>query len=152
MSARTDTNETFRTFAYGLDHVEELTVPIMLFASTILTRISRIATVLKVSLEMVFTSASPSHRHATCVTTVACMPRADLISGINKIYIVRYTILIEVLFREPTKYECTCNPGFFGDGFVCTPERNCINIPSLCDPNAQCVSTTSGYQCACNQG
>lgn len=55
-------------------------------------------------------------------------------------------------FREPTKYECTCNPGFFGDGFVCTPERNCINIPSLCDPNAQCVSTTSGYQCACNQG
>ncbi|XP_055600604.1 nidogen-like [Uranotaenia lowii] len=55
-------------------------------------------------------------------------------------------------FREPSQYECTCNPGFFGDGFVCTPERNCANIPSLCDRNAKCVSTTSGYQCICNQG
>ncbi|XP_058453091.1 nidogen [Malaya genurostris] len=55
-------------------------------------------------------------------------------------------------FREPSKYECICNPGFFGDGFVCTPERNCANIPSLCDPNARCVSTTTGYQCICNEG
>lgn len=55
-------------------------------------------------------------------------------------------------FREPSKHECTCNPGFFGDGFVCTPERNCVNIPSLCDPNAKCISTTTGYQCVCNQG
>ncbi|XP_055547444.1 nidogen [Wyeomyia smithii] len=55
-------------------------------------------------------------------------------------------------FREPSKYECSCNPGFFGDGFVCTPERNCANIPSLCDPSARCVSTTTGYRCICNEG
>uniref|UniRef100_A0A1Q3FIC5 Putative low-density lipoprotein receptor n=1 Tax=Culex tarsalis TaxID=7177 RepID=A0A1Q3FIC5_CULTA len=54
-------------------------------------------------------------------------------------------------YNNPSTYECKCNAGFFGDGFVCTPERNCRNIPSLCDPNAKCVSTTSGYQCICNQ-
>lgn len=53
---------------------------------------------------------------------------------------------------NPSTYECKCNAGYFGDGFLCTPERNCRNIPSLCDPNAKCVSTTSGYQCICNQG
>uniref|UniRef100_A0A182XKY2 Nidogen n=1 Tax=Anopheles quadriannulatus TaxID=34691 RepID=A0A182XKY2_ANOQN len=55
-------------------------------------------------------------------------------------------------YRDPSSYECMCNQGFFGDGFVCTPERNCANIPSLCDPNARCESTTNGYQCICNDG
>ncbi|XP_035915634.1 nidogen [Anopheles stephensi] len=55
-------------------------------------------------------------------------------------------------YRDQSTYECTCNQGFFGDGFVCTPERNCANIPSLCDQNARCESTTNGYQCICNDG
>uniref|UniRef100_A0A182NFC0 Nidogen n=1 Tax=Anopheles dirus TaxID=7168 RepID=A0A182NFC0_9DIPT len=55
-------------------------------------------------------------------------------------------------YRETSTFECVCNAGFFGDGFVCTPERNCANIPSLCDPNARCESTTNGYQCICNDG
>uniref|UniRef100_A0A182JJM2 Nidogen n=1 Tax=Anopheles atroparvus TaxID=41427 RepID=A0A182JJM2_ANOAO len=54
--------------------------------------------------------------------------------------------------REPLTFECVCNSGYFGDGFVCTPERNCANIPSMCDPNARCESTTSGYQCICKDG
>ncbi|ETN61938.1 nidogen [Anopheles darlingi] len=55
-------------------------------------------------------------------------------------------------YRQPNTYECACNPGYFGDGFVCTPERNCVNIPSLCDPNAHCESTGSGYRCICKDG
>lgn len=50
------------------------------------------------------------------------------------------------------KYECACNSGFYGDGFVCVPEINCVNVPSLCDINGRCVSTKSGYQCICNAG
>lgn len=54
--------------------------------------------------------------------------------------------------RDHRLYECVCNPGYFGDGFGCMPEVNCINVPSLCSSDAQCVSTTSGLQCVCNTG
>lgn len=49
-------------------------------------------------------------------------------------------------------YECVCNTGYYGDGFVCLPEINCLNVPNMCDVNARCVSTTSGLQCICNTG
>lgn len=57
-----------------------------------------------------------------------------------------------VHFREPSKYECICDPGYFGNGFVCTPEKNCLNDPALCHSLASCHSTTSGLKCICNQG
>lgn len=49
-------------------------------------------------------------------------------------------------------YECVCNPGFEGNGFDCTPEKNCYNIPSLCHEFGRCISTRTGYQCICNSG
>lgn len=54
--------------------------------------------------------------------------------------------------RNPSLYLCVCNGGFSGDGFVCTPEENCQNTPSLCHLDAKCMSTTSGLQCVCNAG
>lgn len=56
------------------------------------------------------------------------------------------------LFRNPDTYECVCQHGYYGDGFVCQPEVNCFNVPTLCHPNAQCVSTTSGVICVCKTG
>lgn len=50
------------------------------------------------------------------------------------------------------EYECQCDPNYEGDGFVCTPERNCRNVPEICDRNADCESTTSGWQCICRNG
>jgi nidogen (entactin) len=32
------------------------------------------------------------------------------------------------------------------------PDRNCNNIPELCDYNANCISTSNGWKCVCNQG
>jgi nidogen (entactin) len=55
-------------------------------------------------------------------------------------------------YRDPSVYECACNAGYFGDGFVCTPERNCANVPEMCHRDAHCMSTTAGYECVCNQG
>lgn len=55
-------------------------------------------------------------------------------------------------YSDPTKFECVCNSGFYGDGLNCIPEVNCINVPSLCHANAKCVSTSAGLQCICNTG
>lgn len=49
-------------------------------------------------------------------------------------------------------YECACNPGYEGDGFHCTPERNCQNFPDMCDKNANCETTSIGLRCICRQG
>lgn len=49
-------------------------------------------------------------------------------------------------------YECACNQGYYGDGFICILEINCANTPSLCHEQGRCISTNSGYQCVCNAG
>lgn len=49
-------------------------------------------------------------------------------------------------------YECACNQGYYGDGFICILEINCANTPSLCHEQGRCISTKSGYQCVCNAG
>lgn len=55
-------------------------------------------------------------------------------------------------YRDSSNYECVCNDGYYGDGFVCLLEVNCVNVPSLCSPNAKCQSTTSGLKCICDIG
>lgn len=57
-----------------------------------------------------------------------------------------------LLIAPPEGYECTCNPGYHGDGINCVPDENCVNYPSMCHQNAKCVSTPAGYKCACNLG
>lgn len=53
---------------------------------------------------------------------------------------------------EPAQFECICNAGFYGDGYLCIEEQNCQNTPTLCDPNANCQSTNNGIACVCNPG
>ncbi|XP_067632308.1 nidogen [Eurosta solidaginis] len=53
---------------------------------------------------------------------------------------------------DPARYECQCNAGFHGDGYVCVEDRNCLNTPQMCDMNAKCLSTNNGLVCMCNQG
>lgn len=55
---------------------------------------------------------------------------------------------------QPTRnntYECACDPGFYGDGFICIEEINCMNTP-LCHEQGRCIQTSSGFQCVCNGG
>ena len=48
--------------------------------------------------------------------------------------------------------ECTCKPGFSGDGFTCTDNDECSNGENNCDANATCNNTDGGFECACNAG
>ncbi|KAL3266111.1 hypothetical protein HHI36_010297 [Cryptolaemus montrouzieri] len=58
------------------------------------------------------------------------------------------------VYDEQTElHTCKCQAGFYGDGFVCHLVQNCLAIPSLCDPNASCVSDANRqYNCQCNHG
>ncbi|XP_056022380.1 nidogen-1-like isoform X2 [Ostrea edulis] len=50
-------------------------------------------------------------------------------------------------------YRCRCRPGYDGDGKACIPSgHNCQRNPTVCDPNANCVSNGELYVCVCNSG
>ncbi|KAI3415926.1 hypothetical protein GPALN_005489 [Globodera pallida] len=51
-------------------------------------------------------------------------------------------------------WNCVCDVGFTGNGFECGREANCLDDPSLCSPNAQCLpdGSTRDYLCVCNYG
>uniref|UniRef100_A0A1B0GHS0 Putative nidogen n=1 Tax=Lutzomyia longipalpis TaxID=7200 RepID=A0A1B0GHS0_LUTLO len=55
-------------------------------------------------------------------------------------------------YRDSTVYECVCDAGFEGDGFVCRREVNCIIDPHMCHPQATCLASQTGVKCICNQG
>lgn len=50
------------------------------------------------------------------------------------------------------EFECQCNPGYYGDGLLCTLQVNCANTPSICDGDATCGSSINGPICTCNSG
>ncbi|KAL7075071.1 hypothetical protein ACQ4LE_005748 [Meloidogyne hapla] len=54
---------------------------------------------------------------------------------------------------ENFSWNCICNTGFTGNGFECR-EENCLDIPEMCSPNAQCLpdGQKSAYLCICNYG
>ena len=47
-------------------------------------------------------------------------------------------------------YNCTCNPGFSGDGKNCDYIDDCS--ADLCSPNARCNNTLGSFKCTCKEG
>ena len=59
------------------------------------------------------------------------------------------------IFGHDVNYSCSCNPGFFGDGFSCEKLDPCKN--HNCDKEAKCVAkqeilAKDDYECLCNDG
>ena len=52
----------------------------------------------------------------------------------------------------PGGYECTCKPGYGGDGVSCTDVDECATGQHSCDANATCANTTGSYTCSCKDG
>ena len=49
-------------------------------------------------------------------------------------------------------YNCTCNDGYFGDGFNCTDIDECAEETDECSPDATCNNTIGAYECYCVEG
>jgi hypothetical protein len=49
-------------------------------------------------------------------------------------------------------YNCSCNDGFYGDGFDCTDIDECSMNTTMCHDLAQCVNTNGSYTCKCMTG
>lgn len=49
-------------------------------------------------------------------------------------------------------YECTCRPGWVGDGFTCVDENECETGNNSCSSDATCSNTVGSYECECNVG
>ena len=50
----------------------------------------------------------------------------------------------------PGSFECTCNPGYMGQGQVCTNTDDCS--PNPCQHSGTCTDGVNGYTCACASG
>ncbi|XP_050738868.1 nidogen-like isoform X2 [Eriocheir sinensis] len=56
---------------------------------------------------------------------------------------------------EAKGYRCSCQEGFEGDGFFCKSSRSCQFDPTVCHPQAICVSEPLSpyeYKCQCQKG
>ncbi|KAL9961979.1 hypothetical protein ACROYT_G031028 [Oculina patagonica] len=49
-------------------------------------------------------------------------------------------------------YNCTCKPGFKGNGKNCTEIDECTTNSHGCDANAICNNTVGSYNCTCKPG
>ncbi|XP_078374426.1 uncharacterized protein LOC144657969 [Oculina patagonica] len=50
-------------------------------------------------------------------------------------------------------FECTCRPGFNGDGKTCQDINECsIAATNNCDQSADCTNTDGSFQCTCRDG
>lgn len=54
--------------------------------------------------------------------------------------------------QTSANFACICQPGYYGDGFTCLPHTSCRRDPSLCSPDAACVSAGENqFACVCNE-
>ncbi|XP_068706659.1 uncharacterized protein [Montipora foliosa] len=49
-------------------------------------------------------------------------------------------------------YQCTCKPGYAGDGNTCKDVNECTASSPVCHVNATCNNTLGSYQCTCKPG
>lgn len=55
--------------------------------------------------------------------------------------------------RAAHGWNCICNPGFTGNGFDCRKKATCLDEPTICSANAQCLPNgQQSYDCICNYG
>lgn len=56
--------------------------------------------------------------------------------------------------NTPGAYQCTCDPGWVGDGVTCTDYDECSDpvLAATCDPHATCGNVDGGYTCTCDAG
>ena len=52
----------------------------------------------------------------------------------------------------PEFYECSCKPGYKGDGKTCSDVDECQELLADCDPNGVCTNQPGGFTCACAPG
>ena len=51
---------------------------------------------------------------------------------------------------DPSGAVCTCNPGYSGDGVLCTDVDECSTAP--CGPNSVCTNLPGTFECNCVDG
>ena len=51
-------------------------------------------------------------------------------------------------------YDCSCNTGYLGDGFICEDINECNETSPMhnCDINANCNNTDGSFTCTCHHG
>ena len=55
--------------------------------------------------------------------------------------------------KTATTFECKCKEGFWGNGYQCTDNNECMK-PELagCSSLATCKNSIGSYDCTCNSG
>ncbi|XP_064385364.1 uncharacterized protein LOC135334155 isoform X9 [Halichondria panicea] len=49
-------------------------------------------------------------------------------------------------------FNCTCNPGYTGDGLLCSDIDECATNTDNCNENALCTDVEGSFECVCNTG
>lgn len=49
-------------------------------------------------------------------------------------------------------YDCECNDGFSGDGFICNDKDECETGNNNCDTNSECINRIGDFECQCFPG
>ena len=57
-----------------------------------------------------------------------------------------------VCIEESGSFNCSCNPGYSGDGRTCENIDECSLGSDMCAANATCDDTTGSYRCSCSAG
>lgn len=73
-------------------------------------------------------------------------------NGILYLFAIVLAFATRMWNRNTSIYECVCDVGYVGDGFVCSLEPNCANNPNLCPLNSRCYQTGHEFQCICDVG
>ena len=49
-------------------------------------------------------------------------------------------------------YNCTCNTGYYGNGFDCQDIDECSQEKQICAHDAVCINTIGSFLCSCKEG